>query len=572
MSPGGQGGGRDLAPACFLVLEDPDAGQIKVAEDPARLVRRRHREANSTLPARPRLPEHSPLMRRITRRAAPGSDVTAQTYPSLGIGVGHGSWVSKARVVRYTNPTSRRPTGDALAMKLQFDRGTIVLMDPPKDLDLTAAPGVLWDRRVGAHRAPASRYPALKRWLRQSRAGFQDIPAPISPRQELWSDVDLRPYQEAALSAWELGHRRGVVALPTGSGKTRLALAAMHRTRLSALCLVPTRVLLDQWLQEIGALYRGPVGCYGDGVRRWAPLTIATFESAYRHMDQLGDRFELVIVDEVHHFGGGLRDETLEMTIADARLGLTATPSRDAGVAARLTELVGATVFELAVADLAGGFLASLDSITLYLDLTAEERSAYTGLAALFTNAHAQFRQTAPNGSWADFTHHAARTPEGRRALSAWRQMRRLLAFTHAKRQALESLLGRHRHSRVLIFTADNETAYAIAREHLVMPLTCDISRRERDDVLERFRRGDLRTLVSARVLNEGLNVPDADIAVVVGGALGEREHVQRVGRLLRPSEGKRAVVYELVTRNTLEVGQARRRRQGLVDRRSAQL
>ncbi len=463
-------------------------------------------------------------------------------------------------------------TQDALAMELRFDRGTIVLTDPPKELDLAGAPGVLWDPRVQAHRAPASQYPALKRWLLHRGSRFQDIPPPARPPHELWSDVALRPYQEAALSAWELGHRRGVVALPTGSGKTRLALAAMHRTRLSALCLVPTRVLLDQWLREIGALYQGPVGCYGDGVRRWAPLTVATFEGAYRHMDQLGDRFDLLIVDEVHHFGGGLRDETLEMTIADARLGLTATPSRDPGVAARLTELVGATVFELAVADLAGGFLASFDAITLYLDLGLEERTAYTGLAALFSSARADFRRMAPNGSWADFTHHSARTPEGRRALSAWRQMRRLLAFTCAKRRALECLLRRHRHSRVLIFTADNETAYAIAREHLVMPLTCDIGRPERDDVLERFRRGDLRTLVSARVLNEGLDVPDADVAVVVGGALGEREHVQRVGRLLRPGEGKRAVVYELVTRNTIEVGQARRRRQGLVVRRSAQL
>jgi superfamily II DNA or RNA helicase len=454
-------------------------------------------------------------------------------------------------------------------MRLQFDRGTIVLTDPPKDLDLAEAPGVLWDARVRVHRAPASSYPALKVWLHQRGAGFQDIHAPTPLVQDLWSDMDLRPYQDAAMGAWELGHRRGVVALPTGSGKTRLALAAMQRTRLSAICLVPTRVLLDQWLREIGALYRGPVGCYGDGVRRWAPLTVATYESAYRHMHRLGDRFDLVIVDEVHHFGCGLRDEMLEMTTAEARLGLTATPSRDAAVAARLTELVGPTVFELSVADLAGGFLASFDTITLYVDLDPDERASYTRLARVFTAAHADFRRVAPNGTWADFTRHAVRTAEGRRALFAWREMRRLLAFTCAKRRALAPLLARHQKSRVLIFTADNDSAYAIAREYLVMPLTCDIGRSERDDALERFRRGDLRTLVSARVLNEGLDVPDADVAVVVGAALGEREHVQRVGRLLRPSEGKRAVVYELVTRNTIEVGQARRRRQGLGVRRS---
>ena len=260
------------------------------------------------------------------------------------------------------------------------------------------------------------------------------------------------------------------------------------------------------------------------------------------------------------------------MAIADARLGLTATPPRDARAVACLAELVGPTVFELAVGDLAGGFLASFDAIVLYLDLSREERSAYTNLSALFNGVHAEFRRIAPDATWAEFSRHCAGTAAGRRALAAWRQMRRLLSFTRAKRRALRPLLERHRDSRVLVFTADNDTAYAIAREHLVMPLTCDIGRQERDDVLDRFRRGDLRTLVSARVLNEGLDVPDADVAVVVGGALGEREHVQRVGRLLRPGEGKRAVVYELVTRNTAEVGQARRRRRGLVTRSSGQL
>ena len=63
----------------------------------------------------------------------------------------------------------------------------------------------------------------------------------------------------------------------------------------------------------------------------WRRVTVATFESAYRHMDRLGNRFDLLVVDEAHHFGCGLRDEALEMSIADARLGLTATPPQRRG-------------------------------------------------------------------------------------------------------------------------------------------------------------------------------------------------------------------------------------------------
>ncbi len=315
------------------------------------------------------------------------------------------------------------------------------------------------------------------------------------------------------------------------------------------------------------------MGCYGDGVYRLAPLTVATYESAYRHMAELGNRFDLLIVDEVHHFGGGLHDEALEMSIAGARLGLTATPPRDAAALAHLTRLVGPIIFELAIGDLAGGFLASFDAITLYLDLSPDERSAYSSLSAVFTRAYTEFRRRVPEATWADFARAAAGTTDGRRALAAWRQARRLLAFTGAKRRALQSMLGRHRHARVLIFTADNETAYAIAREHLVMPLTCDIGRRERDDALDRFRRGEIRALVSARVLNEGIDVPDADVAIVVGGALGEREHVQRVGRLLRPEPGQAGPgVRARDPRHGRGRPGADRRRQGLVARNSAQL
>ena len=90
--------------------------------------------------------------------------------------------------------------------------------------------------------------------------------------------------------------------------------------------------------------------------------------------------------------------------------------------------------------------------------------------------------------------------------------------------------------------------------------ITADIDRREREDVLARFRDGRVRVIASPRVLNEGIDVPDARVAIVVGGALGAREHRQRVGRVLRPQPGKRAVVYELVAEGTVDDARARAR------------
>jgi superfamily II DNA or RNA helicase len=139
-----------------------------------------------------------------------------------------------------------------------------------------------------------------------------------------------------------------------------------------------------------------------------------------------------------------------------------------------------------------------------------------------------------------------------------------MLAFPEAKRRMLAHLLARHADNRVIVFTSDNATAYAVSREHLIMPLTCHIGRPERERALSLFREGKLRTLVSAQVLNEGLDVPDAEVGIIVAGSKGTREHVQRVGRVLRPRPGKRAIVYELVVRATGEVRQARRRRNAL--------
>jgi superfamily II DNA or RNA helicase len=174
------------------------------------------------------------------------------------------------------------------------------------------------------------------------------------------------------------------------------------------------------------------------------------------------------------------------------------------------------------------------------------------------------YRRFHPEASWNEFATAAARTDAGRRAIAAWHRARKLIAFPAAKRALVGTLLERHRATPTIVFTADNPTAYAISREHLIMPLTCDIKRKERERILVLFTEGKLRALVSAQVLNEGLDVPDAEVGIIVAGTKGEREYVQRVGRMLRPRPGKRALVYELVVRATTEVGQSRRRRQAL--------
>ncbi|HYQ17919.1 MAG TPA: DEAD/DEAH box helicase family protein, partial [Polyangiaceae bacterium] len=233
-------------------------------------------------------------------------------------------------------------------MRLLFDHGTLVLAEAP-DLRLDFVPGLVWDPRVALFRAPAFRYAEVRAALgARGLRCVDEVSAPRAPEPAPWQDVPLRPYQRAALLAWELAEQRGLVVMPTGSGKTRVALGAMASSGCRTLCLVPTRALLQQWLVQLAASYSGPIGCLGDGQRAVEAITVSTFESAYRLMPNIGNRFDLLIVDEAHHFGVGIRDEALEMCTAPRRLGLTATPP-DAGALHRLSSVLGDVVYQIGV-------------------------------------------------------------------------------------------------------------------------------------------------------------------------------------------------------------------------------
>jgi superfamily II DNA or RNA helicase len=251
-----------------------------------------------------------------------------------------------------------------------------------------------------------------------------------------------------------------------------------------------------------------------------------------------------------------------EMLVAPARLGLTATPPDDMAALARH---LGPLVYSLRVADLAGDALAEHQLVSVPVALEVAERRRYRELRGRFAAGYSAFLRDMPDGAWSEFVRDAAQTSRGRAALAAWRAYRSLLAYPEGKRAALHEILVRHRGSRALVFTADNATAYAIARELLVMPITHEIRRSERTRAIEGFRSGECPVLVSSQVLDEGFDVPDADLAIVVGGTSSPRRHVQRVGRVLRPRDGKRALIYELAVAETTETACVARRNTGLV-------
>ena len=255
------------------------------------------------------------------------------------------------------------------------------------------------------------------------------------------------------------------------------------------------------------------------------------------------------------------------MCIAPYRLGLTATPVTNGEVRKRLTELVGREVYEVTVNELTGRYLAPFDHVTLHVDLYPDERETYEFEIGLFRTEMDRFSRIYPASRWADFAVWAKQRPEGKRALHAFRHTRRILGSSRAKEESLRELLDKHKDCKILVFTADTSSAYRISRKFLIPAVTSDMKKKEREETLERFRRGALRCLVSCRVLNEGIDVPDAEVAIVLGGNHGEREHIQRIGRCLRPTPGKVAKVYELVAKNTIEIRHWQKRTESLAPR-----
>lgn len=448
------------------------------------------------------------------------------------------------------------------AATLRYDRGSLVVEGLP--LAAGAAPGWLtWDARIGAHRGLALHYRALVSHLTHAGVPFHDGArrfGTLVPGAE--GGPPPYPHQQEALAAWAQV-KRGSVELPTGAGKTRLALMALRLVARDTLVLVPTLELVAQWCAVIARETGLVAGAIGGGSFELRPVTVCTYASALRHAETFGDRFGLVVFDECHHLAGAGYASIAELLIAPYRLGLSATLARPDGRHAVLDRLIGPVCYRKPVGELSGRYLAPYDTQVLYAELTPAEREAYTADRETYRGfARGLGIPLGGPRDWQRFVFAAYRSAEGRAALAAYWRQRRAAFAAEAKFALCAALLERHRGRRMLVFTEDNRTACEVSRRFLLPLITHQTGMAERRAILARFREGRWPMLVSSKVLNEGVDVPAASVAIILSGNASVREHVQRLGRILRREGDKTALLYELLTRETAEEHTSRRRRQ----------
>lgn len=419
------------------------------------------------------------------------------------------------------------------------------------------------DARDGSLRFEGSSYAAVVRWLRHADVPYED-------RARRYETLLLRrqvsqtpfPHQRDAVRLWDQNRRRGVVVLPTGAGKSLVATMAIELCQRSALVVVPTLDLVGQWYSILSSSFGCEVGIVGGGYHDICELCVTTYDSAFLHAERFGCRFGMVVFDECHHLPGESYAFAARTCIAPFRLGLTATLERTDGRHELLSSLIGPTVYRREITELSGQYLADYEVVALRVELTPDERREYDVERAIYREfLRARGIQMRDPTGWSRFVIESSRTPEGRRAFLAYRRQKELALAASGKLALLDRLLRQHRAERTIVFTQDNATAYAVARRFLVPIITHLTRPRERSDILTGLRHGSYGAVVTSKVLNEGVDVPEANVAIVLSGSASVREHVQRLGRILRPAAGKRAVLYEIVSAATSEESTSRRRR-----------
>ena len=375
-------------------------------------------------------------------------------------------------------------------------------------------------------------------WPAEDFAGYVDGEAhEIELDETGWS---LRTYQkEAASSFWDGGS--GVVVLPCGAGKTIVGAAAMAHAGATTLILVTNTVAARQWKAELikrTSLTEEEIGEYSGARKEVRPITIATYQvltmrrkGVYPHLELLDARdWGLIVYDEVHLLPAPIFRMTADLQ-ARRRLGLTATLVREDGREGDVFSLIGPKRYDAPWKDIESqGWIAPADCVEVRITLPEGERLAY-----------------------------ATADPDERY---------RLASCTRSKTLVAEQLIAQHPGEPTLVIGQYLDQIDELA-EHLGAPvIKGSTSVKEREQLFEAFRQGEIELLVVSKVANFSVDLPEAAVAIQVSGSFGSRqEEAQRLGRLLRPkADGKTARFYTIVSRDTVDADFAQNRQRFLAE------
>ena len=375
-------------------------------------------------------------------------------------------------------------------------------------------------------------------WPAEDFAGYVDGQAhEIALKQDDWK---IRPYQElAAEGFWHGGS--GVVVLPCGAGKTIVGAAAMAHAQATTLILVTNTVAARQWREELlkrTSLNEDEIGEYSGAKKEIRPVTIATYQvmtkkknGVYAHLD-LFDSYDwgLIIYDEVHLLPAPIFRFTADIQ-SRRRLGLTATLVREDGMEGEVFSLIGPKRFDVPWKEIESqGYIAPAECIEVRVNLTETERLTYA-------TAEVENRY-------------------------------RYCATTRTKRDVVEALVKKHQGEQILVIGQYIDQLDELSEVLGVPVIKGETPVKEREILFNKFRSGEITTLVVSKVANFSIDLPDATIAIQVSGAFGSRqEEAQRLGRILRPkSDGRTATFYSVVSRDTIDQDFAQNRQRFLAE------
>ncbi|QXJ33255.1 DEAD/DEAH box helicase family protein [Saccharolobus shibatae] len=425
-----------------------------------------------------------------------------------------------------------------------------------------SAPGLTWNDEFKCYIGQANRYREVLSYYKRSHVEVEDSVLELLPFPLIVDRIRLREYQQEALYAW-LKSKLGIIVIPTGGGKTVIGLKAIALIRLATLIIVPTIDLLQQWYENIRELLGVEAGRVGGGYDELKGITVITYDSAYTQLEKIGNKFGLVIFDEVHHLPSEGYSIIAQGLAAPYRLGLTATPERSDGRHKLYPSLVGPVVYRITVSNLVGKYLSSFETQRIYVNLTEDEEKLYRHYRGILRKFLSQ--RNLKLKSLNDFNRLvrlAVKDKEAREALLAWHEALKIAVNSKAKLEKLKDLLKELNGEKIIIFTRNTSMAYEISRLFLIPAVTYKTNKQERIEILEKFRSGKYNVIVTSSVLDEGIDVPDASIGIVLGGYGTSRQFIQRLGRILRKKENKKARLIEIITKGTSDYNLSKRRRQ----------